>query len=53
MDRPVFPLRGRDLAGFAEGPAMGTLLRDVRDWWLAGGCVANKAACLAEARARV
>jgi poly(A) polymerase/tRNA nucleotidyltransferase (CCA-adding enzyme) len=51
MERPVFPLQGRDLAalGFAPGPEMGEVLREIRAWWLAGGCVADGAAC----RARV
>jgi poly(A) polymerase/tRNA nucleotidyltransferase (CCA-adding enzyme) len=41
---PVFPLHGRDLkaAGIAPGPALGALLRDLRGWWLAGGCVASE-----------
>ena len=47
---PVFPLKGRDLAGVAAGPGMGALLRAVREWWLAGGCLADRAACLAEVR---
>ncbi len=50
MARPVFPLRGRDLQAFADGPALGELLREVRAWWLAGGCVADRAACLERAR---
>lgn len=50
MPRPVFPLRGRDLAGLAEGPALGTLLRAVRDWWMEGGCHADREACLVRAR---
>ena len=51
MERPVFPLQGRDLAvlGLAPGPEMGETLREVRAWWLEGGCVADAAAC----RARV
>lgn len=51
MARPVFPLQGRDLvaAGVAPGPEMGAALREIRAWWLAGGCVADAAAC----RARV
>ncbi len=50
LPRPVFPLAGRDLlgAGVAAGPAMGGLLRELRDWWLAGGCRADAAACAAE-----
>jgi poly(A) polymerase/tRNA nucleotidyltransferase (CCA-adding enzyme) len=40
---PVFPFQGRDLqaAGLPPGPAMGAMLRDLRAWWLAGGCVAT------------
>lgn len=47
MERPVFPLQGRDLAdlGLMPGPAMGEVLREVRRWWLDGGCVADAAAC--------
>ncbi len=52
LPRPVFPLRGRDLAGLAEGPAMGALLRDLRAWWMEGGCVAGAAECRAELRRR-
>ena len=50
MAVPVFPLKGRDLAGVTAGPAMGALLRAVREWWLAGGCLADRAGCLAEVR---
>ena len=48
--RPVFPLEGRDVLalGEPEGPRVGALLRAVRQWWLFGGCVADKTACLAE-----
>ena len=48
MERPVFPLQGRDLAalGLAAGPEMGAVLREVRRWWLEGGCVADATACL-------
>jgi poly(A) polymerase/tRNA nucleotidyltransferase (CCA-adding enzyme) len=47
MQRPVFPLEGRDVLamGLAPGPRVGVLLRDVRGWWLEGGCVASAAAC--------
>ena len=49
MERPVFPLQGRDLAamGVAPGPGLGALLREARGWWLAGGCVADAEACRA------
>lgn len=51
-EAPLFPLRGRDLraAGMAPGPELGHLLEQVRAWWLATGCHADTAACLAEAR---
>lgn len=50
MPRPVFPLEGRDVLalGEPEGPRVGALLRDVRRWWLDGGCVATPEACRAE-----
>ena len=55
LEVPVFPLQGRDLrdAGVAAGPRLGTLLRALREWWLAGGCTADRAACLAELRRRL
>ncbi|MBN8903351.1 MAG: CCA tRNA nucleotidyltransferase, partial [Rhodospirillales bacterium] len=54
MPRPVFPLSGRDAvaAGLPPGPRVGALLREVRAWWLAGGCRADAAACRAELRRR-
>ena len=50
MPVPVFPLEGRDVLalGIQPGPRVGALLRDVRAWWLKGGCVADREACLAE-----
>lgn len=49
---PIFPLQGRDLlaAGAAPGPALGALLAEVEAFWIAGGCVADHAACLTEAK---
>jgi poly(A) polymerase/tRNA nucleotidyltransferase (CCA-adding enzyme) len=48
--KPEFPLRGRDLraAGVPEGPELGALLQRLRQWWLAGGCMASRDACKAE-----
>ena len=45
---PSFPLAGRDALalGLAPGPALGAALARVRSWWLAGGCTADRAACL-------
>jgi hypothetical protein len=47
MPVPVFPLEGRDVLalGVSPGPRVGALLRSVRTWWLAGGCVADAEAC--------
>ncbi|MCU0945871.1 MAG: CCA tRNA nucleotidyltransferase [Rubritepida sp.] len=49
---PAFPLQGRDALalGIPPGPRIGALLAAVRDWWLAGGAVADHAACLAQLR---
>jgi hypothetical protein len=49
MPTPKFPLRGRDLAaaGVAAGPAMGALLRELRAWWMDGGCAGDVRAELA------
>ena len=50
LPRPVFPLEGRDVLalGEPEGPRVGALLREVRHWWLDGGCTASRAECLVE-----
>ncbi len=50
MQRPVFPLEGRHVVaiGVPSGPRVGAALRDVRRWWMQGGCVADPAACLAK-----
>ncbi len=54
LPRPRFPLAGRDALalGVLAGPAVGALLAEVRDWWMAGGCVASAAACRAELKRR-
>ena len=55
MERPVFPLQGRDLLplGLPPGPGMGELLGALRAWWLAGGTAADREECLEEARRRL
>jgi hypothetical protein len=55
MPAPVFALHGRDLkaAGVDSGPALGALLRELREWWLAGGCVADGEALRVEMRRRL
>jgi poly(A) polymerase len=53
--RPRFNLAGRDAValGVAPGPLVGELIRQVREWWMEGGCVADPAACKAELARRV
>jgi poly(A) polymerase len=53
MPRPVFPLAGRDVlaCGLPPGPEIGRLLATVRAWWMADGCIAERAACLDRLRA--
>jgi len=48
MERPMFPLEGRDVLalGAVPGPRVGEVLRRVRGWWKAGGCVAARQAVL-------
>ncbi len=55
LPRPVFPLEGRDALalGVPPGPAVGELLREVRAWWMQGGCRAHAATCRAELARRV
>ena len=46
---PVFPLRGSDVLplGVAPGPEISRLLTAVENWWIDGGFVADRKACLA------
>ena len=55
LDRPVFPLSGRDVvaAGLAPGLAVGAALREVEAWWRDGGCRADRTACLARLAAQI
>jgi poly(A) polymerase len=48
MPTPTFPLHGRDLLalGVPPGPAVGEMLRELRSWWLAGGCTGDVSAKL-------
>lgn len=52
---PEFPLHGRDALalGVAPGPAVGTLLAGLRDWWMDRGCVDDAEACRTELARRV
>ena len=49
-----FPLRGRDDTALRikPGPRIGELLKGVAEWWEAGDFRADRAACLAELKAR-
>lgn len=55
IPRPVFPLEGRDVLalGVLPGPRVGALLREVRAWWLSGGCTADATACRDQLKARI
>lgn len=50
-EKPVFPLRGRDLSalGFAEGQRLGDTLKKLEAEWLASGFVLDRAALLERA----
>ena len=47
MERPEFPLQGRDVLalGVPPGPEVGRLLQAVRSWWMDRGCVDDAGAC--------
>ncbi|MGB0748583.1 MAG: CCA tRNA nucleotidyltransferase [Magnetospiraceae bacterium] len=48
----TFPLRGKDIqqAGIPDGPRIGELYQMLEDWWVAGGCRADRQACLTRLR---
>jgi poly(A) polymerase len=48
-----FPLKGRDVLalGIAAGPEIGRLLGAAEAWWDAGGCRADRDACLEKLKA--
>ncbi len=50
LGTPKLPVRGRDLVarGLQPGPDVGAQLALIERWWLDGGCVADRRACLAE-----
>ncbi len=53
--RPIFALAGRDAValGVPPGPSVGALIREVRAWWMEGGCQATPAATRAELARRI
>ena len=52
---PALPIGGDDIKalGVPAGPEIGTVLRDVEDWWAEGEFSADRAACLEYAKIRV
>jgi len=55
LERPVFPLAGRDVmaAGVRPGPAIGETLAHLAAWWRSQGCLPDRMACLAELKTRL
>ena len=51
----TFPLSGADVLalGIAPGPAVGELLREVEDWWVAQNFAPDRSACLSELKRRL
>ncbi|MBS1065380.1 CCA tRNA nucleotidyltransferase [Gluconobacter kondonii] len=49
LPQPYFPLSGKDALthGVPPGPGMGQWLKKGRDWWMAQGCLPDRAQCLA------
>jgi poly(A) polymerase len=54
LPRPVFPLQGKDVLdlGVPQGPEISRSLGEVEKWWIDGGFVADRKACLAELKHR-
>jgi poly(A) polymerase/tRNA nucleotidyltransferase (CCA-adding enzyme) len=52
MERPEFPLQGRDVLalGVPPGPEVGRLLGAARSWWMDRGCVDDAEACRGKLR---
>lgn len=48
----TFPIRGKDFKtlGLEAGPAMGKLLRELEDWWIARDFAPSREECLAQAK---
>jgi poly(A) polymerase len=53
--RPDFPLAGRDAKalGIEPGPAIGRLMREVEEWWIAGDFLSGRPQCLDELKRRI
>lgn len=49
------PIKGGDIValGIPPGPRVSELLREVEAWWRAGGCTADRDACLTDLSARI
>ena len=48
FDRPVFPLKGRDVDWLPEGPDIGEVLKLVEAWWIAEDFAPDRTACLGQ-----
>ncbi len=48
FDRPVFPIKGRDVDWLPEGPDIGEVLKLVEAWWIAEDFVPDRSACLGQ-----
>jgi hypothetical protein len=48
IPQPIFPVQGQDLVdmGMSQGPRLGVILKDLRQFWLESGCLASKDDCL-------
>lgn len=48
MERPIFPLVGKDVLslGVAPGAEIGRLLKRVQGWWMCEGCMPDYRACM-------
>ena len=51
-DPPIFPLRGQHAIdmGMEPGPQIGTLFKEIREWWLTNGAKADLQQCLQKLR---
>jgi poly(A) polymerase len=52
---PVFPIKAQDALdrGATAGPALGRLMTEMEQWWIAGDFTAARGACLAELSRRL
>ena len=48
----TFPIKGQDVVnlGIPEGPKISHILKKLENWWINGGCTANRITCLKKLR---